>query len=291
MTLKEAQDRSFELLCLIDDICRKEGITYFLDGGTEIAAVREKDLIPWDDDIDIQLRLEDYPAFRRAMEEQLPDYCRVQEPGEFAPAFYDFLVRVIDTRYFLRAETDEDRYYRNLQNHLGIDVFLHFSVPEGLPGRLLAFLRLRTLYGLGMAHRYRPDYGKYSIPVRAAVTCLRTIGKPFSARYIYRRMNALIQRLNRRPSGIRLSTYLTWSQQHKSEWTREAVYGEIRGRAFPVPAGYDSELTMYYGDYMNPPEDLRKFNWHLEEKERYRGEGPAGPEKRNPQDVVDTDSL
>ena len=32
---------------------------------------REKDLIPWDDDIDIQLRLEDYPAFKKAMEENL----------------------------------------------------------------------------------------------------------------------------------------------------------------------------------------------------------------------------
>ena len=226
MTLKEAQDRSFELLCLIDDICRKEGIPYFLDGGTEIAAVREKDLIAWDDDIDIQLRLEDYPAFRRAMEEQLPEYCRVQEPDEFAPRFYDFLVRVTDTRYRLREETDEDRYYGNLQNHLGIDVFLHFCVPEGPAGRAWAFLRLRILYGLGMAHRYRPEYGKYSVPVRAAVACLRTFGKLFSARYIYRRMNALIRKLNSRPSEIRLSTYLMWDQQHRTEWTREAVYGE-----------------------------------------------------------------
>ena len=46
MKLKEVQDRSYEMLCMIDDICRKEGVRYFLDGGTEIASVREKDLIP-----------------------------------------------------------------------------------------------------------------------------------------------------------------------------------------------------------------------------------------------------
>ena len=47
MNIKEVQDRSFEVLCIIDDICKKEGIPYFLDGGTELGAVREKDIIAW----------------------------------------------------------------------------------------------------------------------------------------------------------------------------------------------------------------------------------------------------
>ena len=271
MTLKEAQDRAFELLCVIDDICRKEGIRYFLDGGTEIGAVREKDIIAWDDDVDIQLRQEDYPAFKKAMDENLPEYYKVLEPAEFAPRFYDFLVRVIDTRYHLREEKEEDRYYDNKQNYLGIDVFLHFCVPKNTVGKLGAFLRLRTLYGLGMAHRYRLDYSQYHLPEKIAVNCFRVIGKPFSVKYIYRRMNAVVARLNRKETGIRLSNHLRWSQQHPTEWTDETAYGEIRGRKFPIPAGYDQELTMYYGDYMKPPKDLSKFIWHLEETERYPG--------------------
>ena len=35
MNLTEVQDRTYELLCLIDDICRGEGVRYFLDGGSE----------------------------------------------------------------------------------------------------------------------------------------------------------------------------------------------------------------------------------------------------------------
>ena len=271
MTLKEAQDRAFDLLCVIDDICRKEGVRYFLDGGTEIAAVREKDLIPWDDDIDIQLRQEDYPAFKKAMEENLPAYYRLQEPEEFVPRFFDNLVRVIDTRYRLREETEEDRFYDNKQNVLGIDVFLHFRVPENIVGRLAAFVHLRILTGLGMAHRYKLDYSKYSLPSKIATACFRILGKPFSAKYIYKRLNIMTERLNRKKSRIRLSSYLMWNQQHPDEWTDETAYGEIRGRQFPIPAGYDQELTMYYGDYRKPPEDLRQYNWHLEEKERYPG--------------------
>ena len=60
LKLKEVQDRLFELLCLIDEICRKEGVTYFLDGGTEIGCVREKDIIPWDDDADIKMKWSEY---------------------------------------------------------------------------------------------------------------------------------------------------------------------------------------------------------------------------------------
>ena len=73
MNLKETQDRTYELLCLIDDICRKEGVMYFLDGGSLIGSVREKDLIAWDDDIDIKMRREEYPKFKAAMEKHLPE--------------------------------------------------------------------------------------------------------------------------------------------------------------------------------------------------------------------------
>ena len=42
MNIVQLHDNLFELLCLIDDICRKENVRYFLDGGTAIGAVREK---------------------------------------------------------------------------------------------------------------------------------------------------------------------------------------------------------------------------------------------------------
>ena len=71
--------RTYELLCLIDDICRKEGVTYFLDGGSLIGSVREKDLIAWDDDIDIKMRRDEYPKFKAAMEKNLPEYIRLIE--------------------------------------------------------------------------------------------------------------------------------------------------------------------------------------------------------------------
>ena len=109
MKLAEVQDRLFDLLCLIDDICRREGVTYFLDGGTEIGSVREKDIIAWDDDADIKLKWSDYPAFKDAMEKHLPEYIRLVELKNAGKAaerdanLLELTTELLNVRYFRRA--------------------------------------------------------------------------------------------------------------------------------------------------------------------------------------------
>ena len=270
MKLKEVQDRSYELLCLIDDICAKEHVAYTLEGGAAIGAVREKNLIPWDDDIDIKVRLEDYPAFKTAMEEHLPDYCRLMEPEEFSPHFYDFVVRIIDTRYLLRREKEEDRYYNNLQNHIGIDVFLQFHVPDNAMRRKLAYYRLSLIYGLGMGHRFDIDYGKHSGAEKAAILMMSTIGKFIPAQTVYRHFFRVIEKYNRYQTDWEYRTWFAPESIQPLAWHKGITYGEIRGRKFPLSSGYHEELTQFFGDYMKPPKDRSIYIQHLDEEDRWR---------------------
>ena len=71
--MKRAWAAELELLCIIDEICAKYGITYYIIGGTLLGAVRQGDFIPWDDDIDIIMLRKDFLHFSRIIREELPD--------------------------------------------------------------------------------------------------------------------------------------------------------------------------------------------------------------------------
>lgn len=46
-------------LKVLDDVCKKIGIEYFVYGGTLIGAVRHKGFVPWDDDLDVAMSRSD----------------------------------------------------------------------------------------------------------------------------------------------------------------------------------------------------------------------------------------
>ena len=52
-TVRDVQNKILEVMKFIDNVCRKNSITYFIMGGTALGAVRHGGFIPWDDDFDI----------------------------------------------------------------------------------------------------------------------------------------------------------------------------------------------------------------------------------------------
>lgn len=271
MNIHELHDRLFEVLCTVDDICREEGVRYFLDSGTAIGAMREKDFIPWDDDMDIKVLSEDYPAFKAAMERRLPAHMHFVEPDAFAPHFYDFVARIVDDRYFLREPTEEDAFYGNLQNRVGTDVFVLSPAPSSPLLQGLTALRLKVLYGMGMAHRYAIRDARYTPLQRAQVAVLRAAGRLVPAKRVvaWWRDMAFGARAKSIGGGYRFTVNypLAWLRFFPAEWFETASQGEIRGRHFPVAGNVDAELTSIYGDYRTPHRDPDLYVQHLDEKD------------------------
>lgn len=96
-SLKAVQRRGLELLLLVDDVCSKHGITYFLEGGTLLGAIRHKGFIPWDDDVDIVMPRADYERFVQIAQGELPARFFVQT-NETDPEFPFGFAKILDTK-------------------------------------------------------------------------------------------------------------------------------------------------------------------------------------------------
>lgn len=63
--------KEIQILDVIDSICKKHNITYFLVWGTLLGSVRHKGFIPWDDDVDIGMPGKSYNKFLKIASKEL----------------------------------------------------------------------------------------------------------------------------------------------------------------------------------------------------------------------------
>lgn len=69
--MNELQKRLLLLLEELDEICKKHNITYYIDGGSAIGAIRHHGFIPWDDDIDIVMTRKNFEKFESIIDKEI----------------------------------------------------------------------------------------------------------------------------------------------------------------------------------------------------------------------------
>ena len=109
--LRQIQHTMLSIMKEIDGICQRNNLRYWLCGGTTLGAVRHGGFIPWDDDIDIEMPLEDVRKFIEIASKELPDHLVIQTHKTDSYYFFPF-VKVRDRFSIIEEVTGIDRFYK-----------------------------------------------------------------------------------------------------------------------------------------------------------------------------------
>lgn len=249
--LKELQ---VELLNSVSEFCEKNNLEYFLAYGTLIGAVRHKGFIPWDDDIDLIMKREDYEVFIRTFNEHHRDHkvytCKNTQwyPFPYAKISHELTV--------LKEEND------NMTGEIGvnIDLFPLDYIPEDK--KILKKIKLQ--YNILMLKSIKIN-GERSFLKNTILRVSKVLFKGRSANGIAREIDRIASSTYDRSGNMGNIVFTEKDTDHASaEAFATSVMGEFEGSMYHIPKGYDEWLTNFYGDYMAlPPVESRVTHHHF----------------------------
>ncbi len=256
--LRQAQLKMLAMLEVVDAICQKHNLDYWLDAGTLLGAVRHQGFIPWDDDMDIAMPRASYEEFLRLAPQELPEHIWLQtihtDPGYFNMAT-PLKIRDRSSRYIEKHEQGNEPYVQGIF----IDVFVYDCMPEDPK------LRKRYKFLAKKISRFlSTKYGAVSIGHHAKV--YKTIGKVIPKSILESSLNNIIQKAN--ASG---SPYLGrgYNCVGKNFLKQEDIYPLKRAvfetGSFNIPNNAPELLTQQFGDYLTLPPENQRVMRHCKE--------------------------
>ena len=125
--MKKVWAVELDLLAEFDRVCKKYNISYSLDSGSLLGAIRHKGFIPWDDDIDIIITR---PNYNKLLDIVLKNN-EFKEPYFFQCAYTDknyirghAQLRNSDTTGILKSEVNCDCVFNQ---GIFIDIFINYQ--------------------------------------------------------------------------------------------------------------------------------------------------------------------
>ena len=254
MTKEEQKSVMLNILCEFAAYCENHNLRYFLDAGTLLGAVRHKGYIPWDDDIDVNMPIEDYDKFINLTKEDngyISEHLIVKYPED---TIYPFL-KIEDDRTIL-VEFPE-KY--PMEVGIYIDVFPKVGIKDdGFESKIVC--ALSSLYG------YMQWFNKFSIYAwkikgNFIKKIIAAIGRTVinDPNIPVRRQKRLIDKyVKKNPlSKCKYVTTLTNGEFHKradKHYFDDYLMMPFENIEFRVPIGYKEYLSCLYGDnYMQLP--------------------------------------
>lgn len=251
---EELKKIQLEILDAVAAFCEKHGISYWLDGGTLLGAIRHKGYIPWDDDIDVGMLRPDYDKFMRLFNQENDKYKFYSIENN--PDFYYASGKVLDTDTIL-YEPDKD----GMKLSINIDIGVYDNAPDSDKEVLKMYNkreRLRWLHNL----RTSKAVPRGNILRRICVRGVRMGMRVFPENYFVRKMAGASKKYSGYDMG-RVGNFTLYTRMVCGKHVfREFINGEFEGKSYRIPIGYDEWLRAFYGEYMELPPEGERVSHH-----------------------------
>lgn len=254
--IEEIHSITLELMDRLHEICEKNGITYCLDYGTLIGAIRHKGFIPWDDDFDIMMLREDYDKLFALMEKETDGRYRLITRGN-TPHYYNGIARFCDMKYEYVTELDVKQYRQGIF----IDIYpmdacgdtesetdeVHRKVRK-LNAKYIVYCNRRSLTNRINTIIRTPYYAWLHI----------RYGKRFGEKLEEMTKDIIYSRFKKDSKYVGAYWEGRDFRMIPREWIKNRILWPFEGREYWVPEAYDEFLKLHYEDYMQlPPESER----------------------------------
>lgn len=238
----EMQEGLLTLLKEFDAICRKHGITYYLEGGSLLGAVRHKGFLPWDDDIDLSITRDNFQKLLSVIDQELPEnrelYCYERFPNYLR-----------DTVKYTNLDTTV--LFRNHildGNAAGqhIDLFILDPVPSDEEAKA-EYKKYATIYSELLTPIYVlcDDIVNYMDEYEQYLQQMEEKGRDYV-------LGQLRDKLFTYEDSDSCDTYLLrWGNRHMfypKEWFGTPIELQFEDGQFPAPSQYYRFLRSQFGD-------------------------------------------
>lgn len=269
--LKDAHRILKILLQEFDSVCKKYDLRYYLICGSLLGAVRHKDLIPWDDDVDVAMPRKDFDILlKHAKEEWGEDkdimFLNYNQMGNHA--FLDYMTRIV----YMKEEIPVNIFRKikgkgrsDVDNHLPMDIYVLDNASNNEVFHNIQTQLIRGLYGLAMGHRAYVDPNDYTNRDEKTQRIVKTsssIGRHIPLSWILG-CYEWVRKWNRNKScedyfeSNGFIYCIPW--RFKQEWFGEGVRLPLGDIMVNAPQDYEAFLAMHYEDYRQyPPMHLRR---------------------------------
>lgn len=247
---RKMQANILEIMIEFDRICRKNHITYSIDGGTFLGAVRHKGFIPWDVDADFVIMRKDYNRFREICKTQLDSNRFFLQDETTDPHYRWGYARILrkNTKY-IRAGHE----HMKSQNGVFIDIFTLDSVPDM---KILRYIHkflcfcIRKILWSEVGKKVHPN-----IIIRKWFLILSLIPR----NWIFKQRDRLAAKCNKNPNTQLIRHMCSPHPKKYSYGFPRSLFDEIidyqfEGYNFMGFADYNWYLKSIYNDYMKLPE-------------------------------------